>query len=349
MGLAASVNVGNTTSSMVTNSTSNEQLINVTNVVSIRNSMHQASALVANSENLTSINTVFRQTLKMTNSTIEITGNNNEVNLNNITDAKQQAKILGKLAGLIKHTSSLVDSVLFDIAVNGVTRQQSEMTSGAETAKVTELEASGLGSFAVAVGINNSVLTSVNNSIRNLFSMAVSNCLSSSTDRKSIATNITEAENIAKFDLQADQEIVIDNFKLAINGNNNVVNLANKLSSDVGTVIMSSVNTNVASTLNAVTNHTANASTSIDASQAAESKADAKTTESLSVTAVGVPAIFILIAIIVGGVLLGKGLAAAKSSNNDSKSQELMASAMMAAQDAANKANAATAKSNDKK
>ena len=328
--------MGNKTSSTVTNSTSNEQLINVSNVVDINNSMRQATALVAAQTNSTNIDTEFRQVIKVTNTTIEIIGDNNKIDLSNNLNSKQKADVIGTMIGTLNHATDVVDSVLFDIATHGANRQQADMTSAANSAKTTELEASGIGSVAVSVGINNSVLTSVNNSIRNLFSMVVSNHLSSTTSREAIANNITQAENTVKLDMDSEQIIDISGLTVKFNGNNNLVNLKNDAESDIGSEVMSKVNTNVSSTLKAITNHTANASTTIDTTQTATSKAEATASDTVSVSAVTIPAIFIVIALVAGGILLVKGLTTVRKTANETMNGPGMMAAIAAAQAVAN-------------
>ena len=338
MGFSASVNMGNKTSSTVTNSTSNEQLINVSNVVSINNSMRQATALVAAQDNSTDMNTMFNQVIKLENATIEIQGDNNKVTISNDLSSEQKADVMGVMVGTLNHATDVVDSVLFDIAVHGTNRQQADMTSAANAAKTTEVEASGIGTMAVAVGINNSVLTSVNNSIRNVFSMVVNNHLSSNTSREAIATNITQASNAVNLDVDAKQTIDVNGLNLTINGNNNLYEMRNDAEGNLGSKIMSKIDSNVSSTLKAVTNHTANASTTIDTSQTAVSRAEATASDTVSVSAVTIPAIFIVIALIAGGVLLVKGLSTVRKTANETVNGPGLAAAIAAAQEVANNA-----------
>lgn len=280
MGASASVSMGNETVANVTNSTTNEQYFNISNCVNIVNTLKSESNLVAsvNEEGMNEAVNTALVTIK--DSVIKIGGSNNTVNIRANGSAEQKIELVAELSGYLSHTDNLTDAVAFDISTHGSSIMNSTLTSTAGASQCMECESSGLLAASACVGIGNSVVSNVNNSVRNLFSMAVDNSMSSSTQRESIANSVNLAYAIAKqmADNSATTEII--GTTIDVGGNDNLLNVDAESGSTQGTTLMQSLDTNLSKSVTAATDSSASSYTSVSgdvttvSTGTAESKGD---------------------------------------------------------------------------
>ena len=282
MGAAASVSMGNKTESNVTNSTSNEQYFSMENIVKIVNTMNQKT---------TSVNALIQQfdtqswnnaTVEIYGSTIKVGGKGNAVTLNANASAIQNIEAIAEAYSVVDHSSNLTDAVMFDIANNGFSQQSSDMSSSATSSSTTELEVSGIGTAAASVGINNTVSTNVNNSIRNVFNMAINNNMSSSTERASLAESVNSAQATVKMVNNNEVGIKVSNTTIDVAGELNVLNVDASALSGTGVKLQETVTSNLTSSLTAITNTVASATSTVEASQKAKSSATASASQTQS-------------------------------------------------------------------
>lgn len=280
MGGASSVSEGNRTESNVTNSTTNEQRFNMDTCVSIVNSLEQTNTLIANAETEVVQNAINSAVTSIKNTVINITGNDNKIELSSNASASQKAKVVATLSGYLDNSANFCDAVMFDIANYGSSNQLAEMISTAAATKTMELDVSGIGAVAAQSSINNSVISNVNNSIRNLFSMSINVCMSSKTQRKLCSDNVTAAYNVAK---QMHKNIAVtelDGVTINVTGDNNVMDAASASGSSAGMELESAVTTNLTSSLQASTGNVASASSTAEGSTEAHSTATATSEDS---------------------------------------------------------------------
>lgn len=282
MGAAASISVGNKTESNVTNSTSNEQYFSMENIVKITNSMHQKTVSVQALTQQFDAQAWNRADITIEGTTIKIGGKGNTVALNAEASALQNIDAIAEANAVVEHTSNLTDAVMFDIANNGFSQQSSDMSSSASASSTTELEVSGIGAAAASVGINNTVSTNVNNSIRNVFSMAINNNMSSTTERSSLAESVNSAMATVKAVNNNEVGIKVANTTIDVSGELNVLKLDAKAASTTGITLQETLTSNLTSSLTAVTNNVASATSTVEASQKAKSSATASASQSQS-------------------------------------------------------------------
>lgn len=282
MGAAASVSMGNTTESNVINSTSNEQYFSMENIVKITNSMEQKTTNVNALTQKFDTSAWNNATVEIIGAKIKIGGTGNTVAINGSASALQNIEAIASANAIIEHVSNLTDAVMFDIANNGFSQQSSDMSSAATASSTTELEVSGIGTAAASVGINNTVCTNVNNSIRNVFSMAINNNMSSSTERSSLAESINSASQTIKMVNNNEVGIKIANTEIDVSGELNTLKVDATASSTTGANLQSDLTSNLKSSLVAETNTIASATSTVEASQKAKSSATASASQSQS-------------------------------------------------------------------
>ena len=282
MGAAASISMGNKTESNVTNSTSNEQYFSMENIVKIVNTMNQKTTSVSALTQKFDAQSWNKANVEIYGSTIKIGGKGNTVALNADASALQNIEAIAEANSVVEHSSSLTDSVMFDIANNGFSQQSSDMSSSATASSTTELEVSGIGTAAASVGINNTVSTNVNNSIRNVFNMAINNNMSSATERESLAENVNSAMATVKMVNNNEVGIKIGKTDIDVSGELNVLKIDAAASSDTGVKLQQTVTSNLSSSLVAITNTIASATSTVEASQKAKSSATASASQSQS-------------------------------------------------------------------
>ena len=275
MGPSASISVGNRTESNVTNSTSNEQYFSMENIVKINNSMNQKTTNV--NTLMEDIGTESRQkaTITIKGGVWKIGDEGNTFAIDASATAEQNINAIAEANAVVEHISNLTDAVLFDIANNGFSQQIADMSSAAAAASTTELEVSGICLAALSVGVNNTVCTNVNNSIRNVFSMAVDNNMSSATERASLAESVNSSMAIVKAVNNGEVGIVMDGTTVDIGGKMNVVTLDAKTASTTGVTLQKKLTTNLTSSLEAITDTVASSTSGVETSQKAKSSAAA--------------------------------------------------------------------------
>ena len=212
-------------------------------------------------------------------STITIAGTNNKLDLSAAADSEQAIDIAANLAGYLNHTSKLEDAVTFDIANVGSSMMSSAMASTAKSGSSMELDVSGIGTAAMQAGINNTVMTNVNNSIRNVFSMAVSNYMSSETHRESLAEVINAAYAFAQTMSKQEAAARIVNSVINISGDSNVISLSSKTQTTAGAVVNQEMESRVTAGTEAITVNTVTATSDISGTMQTMSSATAEATQ----------------------------------------------------------------------
>ena len=314
MGAAASISMGNKTESNVTNSTSNEQYFSMENIVKITNSMKQKTTSVNALSQQFDAQAWNRADITIEGTTIKIGGKGNTVALNAEASALQNIEAIAEANAVVEHTSNLTDAVMFDIANNGFSQQSSDMSSSATASSTTELEVSGIGVAAASVGINNTVSTNVNNSIRNVFSMAVNNNMSSTTERSSLAESVNSAMATVKAVNNNEVGIKVANTTIDVSGELNVLRLDAKAASTTGITLQETLTSNLTSSLTAVTNNVASATSTVEASQKAKSSATASASQSQSTKLSTDSAIWAIAAVVMVGAICTAVIGVAKCS-----------------------------------
>lgn len=329
MGAAASVSVGNRTESNVTNSTSNEQYFSMDNIINITNTMNQKTVSVnsiVHDYNLENSNNV---KVNLKNTTIKIGGEGNKVFISASISASQAINAIAEAVAVVEHSSNLKDAVMFNIANNGFSMQSSDMSSAATSSSTTELDVSGIGVAAASVGINNTVCTNVNNSIRNVFSMAISNNMSSATERQSLAESINNAKQLVNMVNENEVGVEIDGSTIDVSGKCNTADVSASAMSGSNVVLQSAISSNMKSALTAEMTNIGSATSVVEASQTAKSTATAAAsyTQSTSLStdkAVGLFAAVAVVGLICGAVVIsarcnakGKQAAAVAINNNN--------------------------------
>ena len=322
MGSAASVSVGNRTESNVTNSTSNEQYFSMDNLISITNTMNQKTLSVnsiVQDYNLNSSNVV---KVRLKNTNIKIGGEGNKVAISATSTGMQTIEAMAESVGIVEHSSNLKDAVMFNIANNGFSMQSSDMSSAATSSSTTELDVSGIGVAAASVGINNTVCTNVNNSIRNVFSMAISNNMSSTTERQSLAESINNARQIVNMTNNNEVGVDVDGVNIDVSGYFNLADIAASAMSGSNVVLQSAIASNMKSSLTAEMTNIGSATSTVDASQTAKSTATAAAsyTQSTSLStdkAMGIFATVAIVGLICGTVVISVKCASKNRQTNN--------------------------------
>lgn len=306
MGAAASVSMGNKTEANVTNSTSNEQYFDMKNIVKITNTMNQKTTSVNSLMNKIGTENINKATIKIKNSTWKIEGDNNKISFSASAGIKQNIEAIATAQAIVEQSSNLKDAVMFNIANDGFSMQSSDMSSAATSSSTTELDVSGIGCAAASVGINNSVCTNINNSIRNVFSMAVTNNMSSATERNALAESINSAKTLVNQVLHNEVGLDVEGLTIDIKGNSNMIDVEAKAAQESNVVAGSSVTSNLKSSLIAETSNIASATSTVEASQTAKSSATASASQTQS-TKLSTDGILWVIAIVAIVGTLGTG------------------------------------------
>lgn len=312
MGAAASVSVGNRTESNVTNSTSNEQYFSMENIVKINNSMEQKTATVNAIVQDYGMESLNKAKVKLKNTTIKIGGEGNKVAISASTSAVQAIEGIADAVAVVEHSATLKDAVMFDIANNGFSMQSSDMASAASASSTTELECSGIGCAAASVGINNTVCTNVNNSIRNVFNMAINNNMSSSTQRKSLAESINSAKQLVNMVNSNEAGVEMDGVNIDVGGKCNTLDASASAMSGSNAVLQSAVSSNMKSSLVAETSNIASATSDVDAGQTAKSSATAAASQTQSTKVSTDAALGMIAGVAVVGLICGTIIISAK-------------------------------------
>ena len=275
MGAAASINIGNKTETNVTNSTVNESKFSVSNCTNIVNTLNEETTMIVNAEV-----GITQEMWNEANITIEGTefildGSGHRLEITSKSSGKQKAEITANLAGYAAHSTDLTDSIMYDLATNGESMQFADMTSAAKALQTTECSSSGLFSLAVDVGIGNSVVSNINNSIKNLFSMAISNYLSSETRRNMLLKNITTAQSAVKQMNKNSSNVIIKNDVFKLIGEDNVAKITAETSSSEEAGIMSNVDSCATALQSAISNMAMSSINEATNNQTSISKAEA--------------------------------------------------------------------------
>jgi hypothetical protein len=288
MSASASLNIGNETVSNVTNSTVNESVFSVNNCTNIVNTLNQETVIVVNADVGTTQNVWNEAKLTITNTTIELDGEGQELNLGVKTSAKQKAKILADCSGMVAHSSDLTDAMMYSISTAGESMQFSEMMSAAQATQTTECASSGLLSLSCQVGINNSVVSNINNSITNIFKMSISNYMSSETRRNLLLKNITESRALVEQSAKNNAELSISGSLIKLSGKRNKINATAESSSTSESEIATSVKSSATALTSAITDIALSTTNDVSNSQTAISKAHATADGSTEVSSEGV-------------------------------------------------------------
>ncbi len=328
MGAAASVSVGNRTESNVTNSTSNEQYFSMDNLISITNTMNQKTVSVNAILQEYDMSSLNEAKVKLKNTSIKIGGEGNKVAINASTSAIQAIDSIAEAVGIVEHSSNLKDAVMFNIANNGFSMQSSDMSSAATSSSTTELDVSGIGVAAASVGINNSVCTNVNNSIRNVFSMAISNNMSSTTERQSLAENINNAKQLVNMVNNNEAGVEMDGVNIDVSGKMNTLDASASAMSGSNVALQGAITSNMKSALTAEMTNIGSATSTVEASQTAKSTATAAAsyTQSTSLSTdktMGIIAIVAVVGIICGTIVISVKCAAKSKQTNNKKEERV--------------------------
>lgn len=303
MSAAASVNVGNKTESNVTNSTVNESVFSVNNCTNIVNTLNQETVIVVNAEVGTTQEAWNEAMVKLKGTTITIEGEDNEINLSAFSSSKQTAETVAECSGMVAHSADLTDAMMYSVSTSGESMQFSEMMSAAKATQTTECASSGLLSLSCQVGVNNSVVSNVNNSIKNLFKMAISNYMSSETRRNLLLKNITESQAIVDQSAKNKAEVAIIDSVINISGKRNKLNGSAAADSSTEAKIDTTVKSSATALTTAVTDIAISASNDVTSTQTAISKAKASADGSTKVTSEGISSSALIILAIVAGVI----------------------------------------------
>ena len=305
MGLAASVNVGNKTLNTVTNSTVNTQAFTVDNCVKITNALHQAATVIAESSNR--YNSVLKEENinRISIGSIVLSGKGTSLKLNQelTTNAKLNAKMVADSVARLDCSTDATDTTLFQMTTDESSKQKAASSVDSAAGMETECTSGGLFTASVAVGVGNSVHTDVNQSISNCFSAAVSNYMSSETNRSNMATSITLAQNVVKQvrENKNMNDLVINTIKASDGAEVEVTQSAlSNYTSSIDQLV--TLETRVDSSVTAITHSQANATSSIDAEQEAKvtTVATASMSNKTAVSSVGA-VLIVLVALIIGG------------------------------------------------
>ena len=318
MGCAASVSMGNKTESNVTNSTSNEQYFSMENIVKITNSMNQKTVNVQAISHQLNQQTDNEASVEIEGGTWNIGGEGQTTTFSANATSEQKAELIADATAVTEHTANLTDAVMFDIANNGFSQQSSDMSSSATASSTTELEVSGIGTAAASVGINNTVCTNVNNSIRNVFNMAVNNNMSSATDRALLAESVNDAVALVNQVNSNTAGIKIKNLNLNISGKDNTTEITADVLSGMAATLQEKLTSNLKSSLTAITNTVASATSTVEASQTAKSSATASASQSQSTKVSTDGTIWAVagVVMVVAGCVAAIGVAKCKSKGN---------------------------------
>lgn len=284
MSASASLNVGNKTESNVTNSTVNESNFSVSNCTNIVNTLNQETVVVVNAEVGTTQNLWAEASIVMEGVIVEVGGKGNLTEFTANSSAVSKAEITAQCAGYAAHSTSATDSVMYDIATNGESMQFSDMMSAAKASQTTECSSSGLLSLSCQVGINNSVVSNVNNSIKNIFNMAISNYMSSTTRRNMLLKNVTTAQTVLKQMMNSKSTISAKDSIYRIGGEENITKFTAESSAEAESRIMSRVESSATALTSAITNMAMSTTNDITNSQTAISKAEASADGSTKVS-----------------------------------------------------------------
>ena len=304
MSASASLNVGNKTESNITNSTVNESNFSVKNCTSIVNTLNQETVMVVNAEVGTTQQMWSNAKLSLEGVVFEIGGKNNKVEFTAKSSAKSKADITANCAGYAAHSTNLTDAIMYDISTKGESMQFADMMSAAKSNQTTECSSSGLFSLSCQVGINNSVVSNVNNSIKNIFNMAISNYMSSETRRNMLLKNITDAQTMLKQAMNSGSFVEVKDSIFKIGGEGNVAKFTAESSTEAESSIMSTVESSATALTSAVTNMAMSTTTDITNRQTAISKAAASSDGSTKVSSdSGLTGNVLMWVAIVGGVV----------------------------------------------
>lgn len=309
MGPAASVSIGNRTEANITNSTSNEQYFSMNTAIKVTNSMNQKT---------TSVNTLkeelaqqSKQEVSIVVDGMKVSGKYNNTVITASATSDQIIELIAEAKAVLEHVSNLTDAVMFDIANNGFSQQYSDMSSAARASSTTELDVSGFCLAAASVGINNTVCTNVNNSIRNVFSMAVNNDMSSATERASLVENINASSSVIEQVTSGKVGIKIKN--LEIGGEYNDTTIDASTYSGMGAKLQENLTSNLTSSLTAITNTLASATSDVEASQKAKSSAIADSSQEQTTKISTNSAIWAIVAAVAVGTICAAVIGVAKS------------------------------------
>ena len=298
--------MGNKTEANVVNETVNESVFSINNCTSIVNTLNQETVIVVNAEVGTTQEVWNSAKLTIENATIRVSGKGNTLTIGSNASADQKAKIIAQCAGVAAHSSDLTDAIMYSAATTGSSQQYSEMTSAAKATQTTECAASGLLSMSMSVGINNSVVSNVNNSIKNLFKMSVSNYMSSETRRNLLLKNITESVATIEQSSKNLSELSISGSLVELMGENNKLDISTSTSSTTESSLDSTVKSNASALTSAMSETAVSISNDVSSSQTAISKAEAAADGSTKVSSEGVSNwTIIILAIVAGAVGLG--------------------------------------------
>jgi hypothetical protein len=322
MGAAASVSVGNRTESNVTNSTSNEQYFSMENLVNIVNTMEQKTASVNAIVQDYGMESLNKAKVKLKNTTIKIGGEGNKVAISASTSAVQAIESIADAVAVVEHSATLKDAVMFDIANNGFSMQSSDMTSAATASSTTELECSGIGCAAASVGINNTVCTNVNNSIRNVFNMAINNNMSSATQRNSLAESINSAKQLVNMVNSNEAGVEMDGVNIDVGGKCNTFDASASAMSGSNAVSQSAISSNMKSSLVAETSNIASATSTVEAGQTAKSSATAAASQTQSTKVSTDAALGIIAGVAVVGLICGTIVIGIRCSGKNNKTKD---------------------------
>ena len=304
MSAAASINVGNRTESNVTNSTVNESVFSVNNCTNIVNTLNQETVIIVDAEAGATQKIWNDAKLTIKNSTFNVGGEYNEVNLGAVVSGKQLAKIVAQCSGVVAHSADLTDAMMYSISTSGESMQFSEMMSAAKAIQTTECSSSGLLSLSVSVGVNNSVVSNVNNSIKNLFKMAISNYMSSETRRNLLLKNITESQAIVNQSMENKALVSLDGAIFNITGKKNKVNGTAIAEGSSEASIDTKVESSAKSLTSAITDIAVSSTTDVTSTQTAISKAEATADGSTKVSSdSGLDGSILIVLAIIAGVV----------------------------------------------
>ena len=310
MGVSASLSIGNETVNNVNNSTVNEQTFTVDNCVKIMNSLKQEATLIAGASNKfkAAFESVNKNKMVITGVKVSGAGSSFDANQSASNKRELDVKMIANCVARLSCSTNVTDTIMFQMVTDETSKQKAASFVTSAAGMETETTSGGLFTASLSVGIGNSVVTNVNNSIVNCFESAVSNYMSSEINRSNTAVSVSTASNIVDM-AESDEnvnEMIISNVEVTDGGSFNATQTA--MSNSKATVEqMSTLDTKVESNVIAITKTKASASTVVMANQQAEVELVAETKMS-NVTAVSSAAttLILIVALAAGAAVILK-------------------------------------------
>ena len=312
MGVAASLSIGNKTVNNVNNSTVNKQTFTVDNCVKIINSLKQEATLIAGASNKfkAGFSSINKNKMVISGRTVSGEGSSFDVSQAASSGKELDVKMIANCVARLSCSTNATDTTMFQMVTDETSKQKAAAFVTSTAGMETETTSGGLFTASLSVGIGNSVVTNVNNSIVNCFESAVSSYMSSAINRGNTAVSVSTASNIVDMAEKNENvnEMIISNVEVTEGGSFNATQDA-MTNSKTTVEQMTTLDTKVESNIVAVTSTTARASTTVLADQEAkvEIVADTSMSNKTAVSSAAATLILIVALVVGGGVVLKLG------------------------------------------